>query len=48
MISKGLGFFIQSSSPSPAIWLGHDDRGECSTKTMRIGNDIGNKSVLPW
>ena len=28
-------FLIQRSSPSPATWLGHDVRGECSTKTSR-------------
>ena len=27
-------FWIRSSSPLPAIWLGRDVRGECSTKTM--------------
>ena len=27
-------FWIRSSSPFPAIWLGRDVRGECSTKTM--------------
>ena len=41
-------FLIQSSSPFPAIWLGLDIRGECSTKTMGIGNGIGSERVLPW
>ena len=33
-------FWIRSSSPFPTIWLGPDVRGECSTKTMGIGNKI--------
>ena len=36
-------FWIWSSSPFPAIWLGRDVRGECSTKTMGIGNEIAAK-----
>ena len=32
----GLGFSCPELLPFPAIWLGCDVRGECSTKTVRI------------
>ena len=41
-------FRIRSSYPFPTIWLGRDVSGECSTKTMGIGNGVGSESVLPW
>ena len=39
-------FWIRSPSPFPAIKLGHDVRGECSTKAMGIGNKISNFLVI--
>ena len=45
--SKGLGFLNPKLLPFPAIWLGRDVRGECSTKTMGMGNKISERGVLP-
>ena len=42
---KGLGFFYLMLLPFPC-YLGRDVRGDCSTKTMGIGNKMGNESVL--
>ena len=41
-------FITRSPSPFHAIQLGRDVRGECSIKTMGIGNKISEKGVLPW
>ena len=39
-------FLIWSSSPFPAIWLGSDVRGECSTKTklFTVHRSMKNRS----
>ena len=41
-------FWIRSSSPFPAIWLGRDVRGECSKKTERMVKTNSERGVLLW